>query len=152
MIIDSIENASRYFMLHPSLEQAFDKLEEIIDVPNIESAKNEIVKDHLYVNTIVGDSKDFDNSIWESHDKYIDIHFLIEGEEQLYFAEEGSLEVETPYNEEKDVTIFNGEGGNEIFLPKNGFVIYFPGEIHKTMVNTKKTNLIKKVVVKLGTF
>jgi len=148
MIIDTLENASRYYMLHPSLEQAFDFLENLeeTDFPH---GKTVLVEDHLYVNGIVEETKSMEDSIWESHDCNMDIHFMVEGQERVFYGDEDNMKVVKPYNTEKDVTIFEGEG-TEHFVPKNGFVLFFPGEIHKSMVHSGSPKKVKKAVVKLG--
>jgi YhcH/YjgK/YiaL family protein len=148
MIIDTLENASRYFMLHPSLEQAFDFLENIDD-DDFPEGKNELVADHLFVNGMISDTKNYEDSIWESHDKFMDIHFLADGEERIFYADGSEMKIAQPYNAEKDKTVYEGNGV-EIFVPDNGFVIFFPGEIHKAMVQTGTIKKIKKAVVKLG--
>lgn len=148
MIIDTLENASRYFMLHPSLEQAFDFLENIDD-DDFPEGKNELVADHLFVNGMIRDTKNYEDSIWESHDKFMDIHFLADGEERIFYADGSEMKIAQPYNAEKDITVYEGKGV-EIFVPDNGFVIFFPGEIHKAMVHTGTIQKIKKAVVKLG--
>ncbi len=147
MIIDTLDNASRYYMLHPSLEQAFDFLEEI-EATDFPHEKTVLVENHLYVNGIVGETKSMEDSIWESHDQNMDIHFMVEGEERVFYGEEDKMKVVKPYNNEKDVTIFEGEG-TEHFIPKNGFVLFFPGEIHKSMVHLGSPKIVKKAVVKL---
>jgi biofilm protein TabA len=148
MIIDTLDNASRYYMLHPSMEQAFDFLDDVT-ADSFPEGKNEIVGDHLFGNGMVRDTKEYDESIWESHRKYLDIHFLAEGDEKIFFAAEEDMKEVKPYDVEKDITVFEGKGV-EIFVPKNGFVIFFPGEIHKALVHGEKPNKVKKMVLKLG--
>jgi biofilm protein TabA len=148
MIVDTLENASRYFMLHPSMEQAFDFLENVTS-EDFPEGKTELIGTHLFGNGMVRDTKNFEDSIWESHEKYLDIHFLAEGEEKIFFAAEEDMKEVTPYNEEKDITVFEGIG-HEVFVPKGSFVIFFPGEIHKALVHGEKPNKVKKMVIKLG--
>lgn len=148
MIIDTLENASRYYMLHPSLEQAFDFLEDLTS-DDFTLKKHELVTNHLYVNTMVGKTKSEEESIWESHNSNLDIHFMVEGNERVFYGEEDKMKVKEPYNPEKDLTVFDGEG-TEHFVPKNGFVIFFPGEIHKSMVHSGTPQEVKKAVVKLS--
>ena len=148
MIIDTLDNASRYYMLHPSLEQAFDFLDSL-SPEEFPEGRNELIGNHLYGNGMVRDTKDFEDSIWESHDKYLDIHYLVEGEEKVFYAAEEDMKVIEAYDAEKDFTIFDGTG-KEVFVPKGGFVIFFPGEIHKALVHGTKPGRVKKMVIKLG--
>lgn len=147
MIVDTLENASRYFMLHPSLEQAFDFLESLTP-ENFTDGKTELAGNHLYGNGMIRETKEFSESIWESHDKYLDIHYLVEGEERIFYADEYSMQEVKPYDPEKDLTVFDGNG-HEVVVPPNGFVIFYPGEIHKGLVHVSTPNTIKKMVIKL---
>lgn len=148
MIVDTLENASRYYMLHPSLEQAFDFL-ETLTAEDFPEGKTELIGDHLFGNGMIRDTKSYDESIWESHNKYLDIHFLVEGDEKIFYADEADMTETQAYNEEKDITVFDGDGG-EVFFPINGFVIFFPGEIHKALVHGARPNKVKKMVIKLS--
>ena len=148
MIIDTIDNAARYYMLHPSFENAFDFLEGI-DLDNFPEGKTELIEDHLFVNGMIKETKEFSESVWESHEKYIDVHFMISGSERMFYAPEESQKEVTPYDSENDVTFYEGEGF-EVFVPENGFVVFFPGEIHKTLVHTGNPEKVKKLVLKLG--
>jgi YhcH/YjgK/YiaL family protein len=98
---------------------------------------------------MISDTKNYEDSIWESHDKFMDIHFLADGEERIFYADGSEMKIAQPYNAEKEMTVYEGNGV-EIFVPDNGFVIFFPGEIHKAMVQTGTIKKIKKAVVKLG--
>ena len=148
MIVDTLENASRYYMLHPSMEQAFDFLESLT-ADEFPEEKTELIGEHLFGNGMVRDTKDFGDSIWESHEKYLDIHFLVEGDEKIFYADEADMTETEAYNPEKDITVFEGNGA-EVFCPQNGFVIFFPGEIHKALVHGLQPNKVKKMVIKLG--
>lgn len=148
MIIDTLENASRYYMLHPSIEMAFDFLDGL-EAEEFPEGKTEIIGTHLFGNGMVRETKDFAESIWESHQKYIDIHFLVEGSERIFYGPEENMTEIKPYNPEKEITVFEGNG-TEVFFPKNGFVIFFPGEIHKALVHAGMPETVKKMVIKLG--
>ena len=148
MIIDTIDNATRYYMLHPSIENAFDFLESI-DSDSFPEGKTELVGEHLFVNGMIKETKEFHDSVWEAHERYIDIHFMVSGNERIFYAPEDTMKEIKPYDSENDVVFFEGEG-YEVFVPENGFVIFFPDEIHKAMVHTGKPETVRKLVAKLG--
>lgn len=147
MIVDTLDNAARYFMLHPSLEQAFDFLEEV-NAEDFPEGKQELVGEHLFANGMKRSTKDYNDCIWEAHEQYLDIHFLAEGEERIFYAPEDSMKEVKAYDAEKDITVFEGEG-YEVLVPKGAFVIFFPGEIHKALVKKEEAMEVKKMVVKL---
>lgn len=61
------------------------------------------------------------------------------------------LEIQTvidPYNEENDITFFNGE--KSFTLVEEGmFAIFFPTDVHLPGIKVDKPAYVKKVVVKV---
>ena len=39
--------------------------------------------------------------MYEAHQKYIDVHYIIEGVERIATADVSSLQIQTPFSEEK---------------------------------------------------
>ena len=130
------------------MEMAFDFLENI-NADEFTEGKTEIIGNHLFANGMVRETKDFAEYIWESHKKYLDIHFLVEGEERIFYGPEDKMTEVIPYNNDKEITVFEGNG-TEVYYPQNGFIIFLPGEIHKALVHTSMPEAVKKVVIKLG--
>lgn len=48
-------------------------------------------------------TKDRENAFFESHQKYIDVQFIVQGEEFMDVCDITHLTLTQPYNEEKDV-------------------------------------------------
>ncbi len=148
MIIDTFENAARYYMLHPAMEMVLDYLDNM-DVEDFKEGTTELSGQDVFVNAMHQHTKSEDEAVWESHEKHIDIHFLPEGNEIIKYAEEYKMEVEVPYDEDKDCTFFLGHDGYNVNFLKGGFVIFFPGEIHKAMVMDGIPAKVKKLVGKI---
>ena len=148
MIIDTFENAARYYMLHPAMELVLDYMENV-ELSEFKAGRIELSGKDVFVNAMDQCTVSEEESVWESHERHIDIHYLLEGSELIKYAEEYKMEVEVPYNEEKDVTLFSGQGGIEVNHPKGGFVIFFPEEIHKAMVADGIPSKVKKLVGKI---
>jgi biofilm protein TabA len=148
MVVDTFDNAARYYMLHPAMEMVLDYLESV-NVDDFQEGKIFLRGDDVFVNAMNQDTKNEDEAVWESHQKYIDIHYLLEGEEIIKCAEESAMQVDVPYDHEKDCALFDGNGGFNVNIPKGGFVIFFPGEIHKAMVAKESPLKAKKLVGKI---
>ncbi len=149
MIVDTFENAARYYMLHPAMEMMLDFLENTT-IEDFKEGKTELSGSDVFVNGINKPTKPEEEAIWESHEKYIDVHYLLEGKEIIKFAEEDEMTGDVPYDEEKDRTLFKGSNGYRVHFPKGGFVIFFPGEIHKAMVADGIPTTVKKLVGKIA--
>lgn len=148
MVIDTFENAARYYMLHPAMEIVLDYMENI-DPSEFKAGRIELSGKDVFINSMEQSTVSDEEAVWESHERHIDIHYLLEGTEIIKYAEEYQMEVEVPYNEEKDCTLFMGKGGMEVNHPKGGFIIFFPEEIHKAMVADGIPSKVKKLVGKI---
>ena len=87
----------------------------------------------------------------EHHRKYIDIHYVIKGTENILVNYSKRLERLTDYSEEKDFELFALTGKERcIELREGEFAVIYPGESHapKIAVNNEIAP-ISKVVVKL---
>ena len=88
----------------------------------------------------------------ESHEKHIDIQFLLEGREKIGFIRKNEhLQVVTDLLEEKDVCFYNGDIEGETFLDlKPGdFAVLFPEDVHRPQCVASEDTQIRKAVVKI---
>ncbi|MFZ0598245.1 MAG: YhcH/YjgK/YiaL family protein, partial [Flavobacterium sp.] len=81
MIVDSLQNAAKYFSLHPNFKKAFDYVSQT-DISILGEGAFEIAEG-LKVIVIVGEGATREESIkgFECHDKNIDIQISIKGPE-----------------------------------------------------------------------
>ena len=82
MIVDDITNFKKYLGLNKYLKKAFDFLIDF-DVNSFDNGKLIIESDNLYaIVSKIGDSN-LSEIKMESHQKYIDIHFVIKGKMEI---------------------------------------------------------------------
>ncbi len=148
MIVDTLENASRYYMLHPAFEMAMDHLAKA-DADAFKAGSTELSGRDVYVNAMERLTVAEDEAVWESHESYMDIHFMVEGSERIKYGEPDKMRVSVPYDRENECTLFEGDKGLEVNVPANGFVVFFPGEIHKAMIASGEPAVAKKMVAKI---
>ena len=84
MIIDSLENASKYYCVHPLFAKAFEYISNT-DISAIEDGKYEIDGDRLraIVTNKKGMKSEESTAKFECHDKHVDIQLCIQGVEKL---------------------------------------------------------------------
>lgn len=148
MIIDTIQNASKYFLVHPLFAKAFDYIKQT-DLQSKEPGKYEIDGDKL--KAIFSDKKGMttEESIakFECHNKHIDIQLCISGVETIGWKPREKCTTEKgPYNEEKDVLFYTDSPDMYFQLTDGQFVIFFPEDVHAPMIGE---NEIKKLVIKV---
>ena len=89
-----------------------------------------------------------EGALFEAHRKYIDIQFVISGEELQGYAPLSSLKIKDAYDLEKDIAFYNGDG-SLFHLTPGSFAIYFPNDAHKPNLMIDKPAALKKIVVKI---
>lgn len=148
MIIDTLENADKYFSVHPLFADAFEYIRSQ-DLETIEVGKYEIEGDNLraIISSKTGMSKAESIAKFECHDKHIDIQLCIKGREQIgWKSRQTCKDQKGEYNPEKDVVIFNDMPDMFFELTDSQFAIFFPGDVHAPMIGESD---IKKMVIKV---
>lgn len=146
MILDNISNIKKYKGIHKGLDKAIDYILSN-DISNVEAGKQIIDGDNLYFISQEYDTKTYEDGKLEAHKKYIDIQYVISGEEYIGYNNISDLKVTTDYIEEKDVTFYEKDCDMHR-LSTGDFAIYFINDAHMPGVNDK-TEKVKKVVFKI---
>ena len=86
--------------------------------------------DGCYVNVDEYDTRE--NYNFEVHRKYIDVHLMVDGEEDIFYAPLSHGSESIAYDEEKDVAFYTCDNGphSKVGLASGEAVVLFPGEIH----------------------
>jgi biofilm protein TabA len=145
MIIDNVDNFSRYFSLDPRYKTADEQLKALPQ--GIRDGKYPI-SDDMYMMIQERRTGRVDEGSFETHEKYIDIQVVLEGEEVMSFADTGSLSEKQAYDAEKDIALYEGEGEN-VKVKAGTFYIMYPGEAHKGCCHYTKDLPVKKAVFKI---
>lgn len=88
-------------------------------------------------------------TVSESHRKYIDIQFMVEGEEIIGVADISSEKELTEAKEENDVWFYNCKT-EPLTLSAGKYMVLYPNDLHCPGVATKgKSQTCRKVVVKV---
>jgi YhcH/YjgK/YiaL family protein len=66
------------------------------------------------------------DALYESHKKYIDIQYVIKGEELIGLTTLDKVAVRDPYSEEKDIAFYDFDGGDYLKATPKNFFLFFP--------------------------
>lgn len=92
------------------------------------------------------ETKNVEECSWEAHRKYLDVHYILEGEEIVEVTHVEHTKTKEAYNDEHDYQLFNGESKIEINCKPGDVLILEPEDIHKTgIINMQKSNVLKIV-------
>jgi YhcH/YjgK/YiaL family protein len=147
MVIDTLANSARYECLHPRFKAAFAFLRRA-DLDAIALGRTEIDGSALFALTQAYETKPIQEGKLEAHRKYIDIQFILEGEEFIGYAPLGGQPVSKPFDAEKDIGFYDGEAWFTR-LRKGMFAIFFPEDAHLPSRHTDKPFQVKKIVLKI---
>jgi YhcH/YjgK/YiaL family protein len=146
MILDLLENATRYESLHPRFRAAFDFL-KTTDLIALPLGKRELDGKHLFINVQEVEGKTPAEARMETHDAYIDIQVpLSEAETMGWVARKNLRQTTESYQAEKDVTFYGDKTDNLIRVQPGAFAIFFPEDGHQPCIGGGK---IKKVIIKV---
>jgi biofilm protein TabA len=133
------------------LEVAFRFLEQtkLADLP---LGRTEIEGSDVFVMLSRGPSKDPAQARLEAHRKYIDVQYVVSGQEQMGIlpSPEG-LTVTQAYDETKDVEFFETPKTLPTLAVRAGsFAVFLPGQPHKPACHLDGPHEVLKAVVKVS--
>lgn len=146
MITSNISNYKKY-ILNNSFKIGFEYLtkENLEDLPYGKHNINEnisIIKE-TYDTLYLGET------FWEAHEKFIDIQFILNGEEKIAYSPINILN-EIVYNNKNDLKILKGEVKSFIHLKNNDFAIFFPEDAHMSGLSPEEIRVaVEKVIIKI---
>ncbi len=140
--------AIQYFKNKKHWDQAFTFLKNH-DLKTLPLGKQELDGDSLFVSVDEYMTKEKSDTRYESHRKYIDIQYIIEGEEVMGLSTLDKLEVTEPYNAEKDIAFYSYDRGEYITATPKNFVVFFPEDAHRPLIKANEISKAKKIVVKI---
>lgn len=95
-------------------------------------------------------SKERENCFFESHRKYIDVQFILEGEEMIEVSNTNTLHINVEYNENIDLIKYGDSRFSSLIkLKKGDIAIFFPDDAHMPCVKISDSKKIVKTVVKV---
>jgi YhcH/YjgK/YiaL family protein len=158
MIIDRLQNVASGFYptlfsaaddsgLAQRLSSGFEYLQSA-DLAGLAPGRVEIDGDQVFALVQEYTSKPMEQGRWEAHRKYIDIQYIVSGEENIGYANVADLTM-GEYNEEKDRYIPQGEG-SFVRLLAGMFGVYMPEDAHMPNMAVGQPAPVKKVVVKVA--
>lgn len=149
MIIDSFENRTRYASIHPRFEKAFEFMAKAV-AEDLPVGQYEIDGKDLYAFISEYETAVPKDRVFEVHEQYIDIQFLLQGIEKMWAADitKGTLSKE--YDPAIEAAFYEcADTACELVLQKGDFAVYFPNDLHKPSLAYDTPAPAKKMVVKI---
>ena len=146
MIKDNINRADKYYNLSKNLKIGFEWIKNN-DLKNMPDGRYDIDENN-YANVQTYETKN--DAPYEAHRDYIDIQYMIKGEELSGVTDYSNCLSREKYNKEKDIEFLNCNLKEEFYKIKEGeFFVFFPHDAHKPAIKTDTNKKVKKVIVKV---
>lgn len=149
MIYDKIENIARYMGLSAGLVEGLRFLQSAAaDKP----VGHYLLTGENFANVDEYDTKRVNSVGFEAHRKYIDIQFLLRGEERVLVRPLETACCTMPYDEGRDAAFYRHDeaGATELRLGNGYFVILFPDDAHEPQLCIDGPQPVRKIVVKVA--
>lgn len=149
MICDNLKNKRDYSSINENFKKAFEFLNNN-DLNSLELGKYEIDGENVFASVQEYVTKIEEDKKYESHEKYIDIQVIIEGQEIMGYAKVDELVVCEDRRPDSDVIFYNStlKGSNIKFYPGD-YAIFFTEDGHRPGCALGECSKVKKVVVKV---
>lgn len=149
MVLDVIENISKYASINKNFIKAFRFIEEN-NLEEFSEGKYEVDGDNVFISIQTYITRDEVENKWEAHKKYIDIQYILKGTEVMGYKNLLDLNLTEDLLEEKDVAFYEEvENWVKLNLKAGDFAIFFPEDGHKPCCLSKEPELILKAVIKV---
>jgi len=146
MIVDKFKNLNIYANLSERLAKGIEYINNS-DFSKIDLGTYKIEGDDVFAMVQEYDTRKIEDCKLEGHSKYIDIQYIITGEEHIgltSFNNQTMIE----RNDEDDYAFYEGES-TLIKFEAGTFGIFFPDDLHMPCVGLYQISKVRKVVVKV---
>lgn len=151
MILDTIDRASQYAGLNTRLDAALGAMKDYT-LNNCSNGRIELEGDRLFLLFPNYETHSVRGAKCEAHRKYIDVMYILEGEETIYVKPtERVSKITQPYSTEIDALL--GETDTDatpVRLMAGSFIVLFPQDAHTPACHTDGPHWVKKIIGKIA--
>lgn len=150
MIFDQMKNASCYQGVLPAVTTALEKMAAYTP-DNYPGGKVTIDGDNLFLLLNTYETRDPAVAQFEAHEKYIDVMYMVEGEEIIYVKPTDALSTITKeYDPAIDALLAKLDSdATPVRLTAGSFVVLFPQDAHAPACYDTAPQTVKKIIGKV---
>ena len=108
-----------------------------------------IFSDDCFINVITVETTEEATKMMEAHVQFVDVQFMLDGEEKIYYTDKAALELGQEYDEKKDRSFYKWTQADEITYKTGEGVVLYQNEAHLPGCAVEKSQTIKKAVIKI---
>lgn len=151
MIFSDLSHIREQIRMTPHFEQAFQFLGRP-DLAALPDGRAAIDGDNVYAEVQSYATKPQSAAKYEAHRRYIDVQFVVSGEEFIGCAPIEKLNLTTPYHQEHDYLLGDVAAGDAtlVRLQAGQFAVLYPSDAHAPRLAIDAPTQVKKIVVKVS--
>ena len=147
MIYAKHKDAPAYRGIHPNLDLALAHITPEF-LASVGPERVELKGGDIYATRFTYETVPEDESFFEAHRKYLDIHIMTAGSEGVEIAPPEAL-TEFDRAEANDFYAYRGQGDYKLTLTPGNFLVVFPGDAHRIKMRLNEPETVSKVVFKI---
>ncbi len=149
MIFGNIKDIELYSTMGKEIQKCLKYIKEN-DLSNLSKGVYEIEGKDFFVNIVEYDLKNDEDRFWEAHRVYLDVHFMIYGNERIKLNFLDTVDIKG-YDINNDFVSFNEtkKCSSYVDLKDGDFLICYPTDVHKTALKIDCSEYVKKAIFKI---
>ena len=147
MIYAKNKDAMSYRGIHPNLDLALDHITPEF-LASVGPERVELKGGSVYATRFTYETVPAEESFFEAHRKYLDIHIMLSGSERVEIAPPEKL-TEFDRVEANDFYAYRGEGDYKLVLSPGDFLVVFPDDAHRIKMQVDGPETVTKAVFKI---
>ena len=150
MILEQIKNTSCYTGIHNGITKALEEMEKYTP-DNYPGGRVELDGDNLFLLLNTYETHSPEGALCEAHQKYIDVMYMVEGEEIIYVKPTDKLQnITKEYDPAIEALLGDLDAdATPIRLQAGSFVVLFPQDAHSPGCCVDAPQKIKKIIGKV---
>ena len=148
MIYAKNADALAYRGIHPNLDLALEHITPEFLAALRDNQRVELKGDLVYCTRFTYETIPQEESFFEAHRRYLDIHIMVEGEERVDVNRPEDLKL-TDAQAGNDFYAYQGESWHSTVLKPGEFLVVFPGDAHRIKVQVDGPKTVSKAVFKV---
>ena len=148
MIYAKNQEALAYRGIHPNLDLALEHITPEFLASLRDGQRVELQGDQVYCTRFTYETIPQEESFFEAHRRYLDIHIMVEGEERVDVNRPEDLTL-TEAQEGNDFYAYQGESWHSAVLRPGAFLVVFPGDAHRIKEQVDGPRTVSKAVFKV---
>ena len=147
MILAKNITAGDYRGIHPNLDLALERINEEF-FSRLGYERVDIVPGECWCTKFTYDTIPDEESFFEAHEKFLDIHIMLEGRERVEVSSPAELTVFRS-EPENDFWGYRGEGRVKLTIGPGEFLVVWPDDAHKIKMMVDHPETVTKAVFKI---